>query len=73
MIVFDTIVSNTLQNLSPGSAHVLDDVRLSLEREAMELDHMTVQMNAGNRLLKEKERHLRKLKTRAHNDLHVSL
>ena len=51
---------------------MLDDVRLSLEREAMELDHMTVQMNAGNRLLKEKERHLRKLKTRAHNDLHVS-
>lgn len=59
-------------NLSPGSAHVLDDVRLSLEREAMELDHMTVQMNAGTRLLKEKERHLRKLKTRAQNDLHYN-
>lgn len=59
-------------NLSPGTAHVLDDVRLSLEREAMELDNMTVQMNTGTQLLKEKERHLRKLKNRAHNDLHYN-
>ena len=65
-------LSLLFKNISPGSAHVLDDVRLSLEREAMELDNMTVQMNAGTRLLKEKERHLRKMKTRAQNDLHVS-
>ena len=70
--MFLCCLSLLFKNISPGSAHVLDDVRLSLEREAMELDNMTVQMNAGTRLLKEKERHLRKMKTRAQNDLHVS-
>ncbi|XP_052265230.1 trichohyalin-like isoform X2 [Dreissena polymorpha] len=55
-------------NMSPESAHVLDDVRQSLEREAAELDRMTVQMNAGNRLVKEKEKYLHRLKNRASND-----
>ncbi|XP_053372840.1 centrosomal protein of 164 kDa-like [Mercenaria mercenaria] len=59
--------------LSPESAHVLDDVKQSLEKEAMELDRMTVQMNAGNRLLKEKEKYLHKLKSRASNDVSIAL
>ncbi|XP_052804909.1 centrosomal protein of 164 kDa-like isoform X2 [Mya arenaria] len=54
--------------LSPESAHVLDDVKQNLEKEAMELDRIATQMNAGNRLVKEKERYLNRLKNRASND-----
>ena len=54
-----------LQAMSPQSAQVLDDVRHSLEKEALELDRMNVQMSAGNRLLKEKEKYLHKLKSKA--------
>ena len=35
----------------------------------MELDRMNIQMNAGNRLIKEKERYLGRLKTRASIDV----
>ncbi|KAL4228939.1 hypothetical protein ACF0H5_011979 [Mactra antiquata] len=54
--------------LAPESSHVLDDVKESLEKEALELDRMNIQMNTGNKLLKEKERYLHKLKNRASND-----
>ena len=57
------------QTLAPDSAHVLDDVKQNIEKEAMELDRMNIQMNAGNRLIKEKERYLGRLKTRASIDV----
>ncbi|XP_060561428.1 centrosomal protein of 164 kDa-like [Ruditapes philippinarum] len=62
------IIKQKQGTLSPESAHVLDDVKQSLEKEAMDLERMTIQMNAGNRLLKEKEKYLHKLKSRASND-----
>ncbi|KAK3609356.1 hypothetical protein CHS0354_036595 [Potamilus streckersoni] len=56
--------------LSPDSANVLEDVRQSLENEAAELDNMTAQMNAGTQLIREKEKHYQKLRTRVQgNDL----
>ncbi|KAL3885264.1 hypothetical protein ACJMK2_025352 [Sinanodonta woodiana] len=56
--------------LSPDSANVLEDVRQSLENEAAELDNMTVQMNAGTLLIKEKEKHYQRLRSRVQgNDL----
>ncbi|KAL5020243.1 hypothetical protein ScPMuIL_003135 [Solemya velum] len=48
---------------STQAAGVLDDVRSSLEKEAMDLDHLTSKVHAGTRLLKEKERHYRRMKS----------
>ncbi|XP_033126044.1 centrosomal protein of 164 kDa-like [Anneissia japonica] len=47
--------------LSPSSASMLDDVKLSLEREAIELDKAVINVTAGRRLVREKEQKLKQL------------
>ncbi|XP_048258374.1 centrosomal protein of 164 kDa-like isoform X2 [Haliotis rufescens] len=47
--------------LPDDSARLLDDVRSSLEMEALKLDQMEVQMAAGSRLVREKELKIRQL------------
>ncbi|XP_067676754.1 centrosomal protein of 164 kDa-like isoform X2 [Haliotis asinina] len=51
------------QGLLPddSSAKLLDDVRSSLEMEALKLDQMEVQMAAGSRLVREKELKIKQL------------
>ncbi|XP_064595665.1 LOW QUALITY PROTEIN: centrosomal protein of 164 kDa-like [Liolophura sinensis] len=49
--------------LSPSAAELLSNVRDSLEREAVELDKMAVHMNAGNRLVREKEVKIQQLRS----------
>ncbi|XP_022100081.1 centrosomal protein of 164 kDa-like [Acanthaster planci] len=47
--------------LSPAGASILEDVRLGLEREALELDKAMVNMSTGHRLIREKASKIKKL------------
>nr|ANN83892.1 Cep164 [Patiria miniata] len=49
--------------LSPAGASILEDVRLGLEREALELDKAMVDMSTGRRLVREKASGIKKLET----------
>ncbi|XP_033641266.1 centrosomal protein of 164 kDa-like [Asterias rubens] len=52
-----------MQGLSPASASVLEDARLGLEREALELDKAMVNMSTGRRLIREKASKMKKMET----------
>ncbi|XP_071958081.1 uncharacterized protein [Antedon mediterranea] len=50
-----------IAGLSTSSTSMLDDVKLSLEREAIELDKAVINVTAGRRLVREKEQKLKQL------------
>lgn len=50
-----------LKNLDVESASLLDNVRQSLEQEALEIDKLKMNMTTGTRLVKEKEHKLQEL------------
>ena len=50
-----------VQGMSPDSKALLADVKSSLDREALEIDMMKLNMSAGSRLLKEKQLKLQRL------------
>ena len=58
-----------LKGQSSANTDLLEDVRMTLDRESLELDRMMTNMNAGSRLLKEKELKLKQLETSAMDDM----
>ncbi|XP_077990079.1 uncharacterized protein LOC144444512 isoform X2 [Glandiceps talaboti] len=55
------ISSQQIETETPEAASFLEDVKINLEKEALELDKAMVNMSAGHRLVKEKEQKLKLL------------